>query len=195
MVVDNDKPGIHRHPRQVRLAAPPSPPASPRSSDATGLANLRVQIDNDPPASAHQGVADGEADQPATWKRRPAHDQIRAARDKAGNTTVLQRALSIDNKKPTVRIKSAPKNNAVLRGKVTISAAAADNLWGVERVQLLVNGKVAGTDYKAGYQLQAQPEEVRQEVHRAVAGLRPRRKRQVQRQAPRTGDEVERWSQ
>jgi hypothetical protein len=153
VVVDNDKPGITVTPGKYARGTTITAGVT-KVSDATGLANLRVQIDDGPPASATKAPWTVKLTN-RNWKdgRRTIRFE---ARDKAGNTTVLQRALYIDNKKPTVRIKSAPKNNAVLRAKVTISAAAADNL-GVERVQLLVNGKVAGTDYKAGYSFKLNP--------------------------------------
>jgi hypothetical protein len=59
---------------------------------------------------------------------------------------------------------------AKLTNKVTLKAKATDT-YGVAKVQLLVNGKVVATDTKAGYQFTLNPEEVRQDVHRANAGV------------------------
>ncbi len=153
VVIDNDRPGITVTPgTYVRGTTITAGVTAVR--DAAGLANLRVQIDDGPAATATA----------APWTVRLTsrnwsngrHTITFQARDKAGNTTVLQRPLYIDNQKPTVRIKSAPKNEAKLRATVTISATAADNL-GVNRVQLLVNGKVAATDHKAGYSFKLKP--------------------------------------
>jgi len=153
VVVDNDRPGITVTPgKYVRGTTITAAVTAVR--DASGLANLHVQIDNGPSAT----------DTAAPWTVRltsriwssKQHTITFQARDKAGNTTVLRRPLYIDNQKPTVRIKSAPKNGAKLRATVTVSATATDNL-GVNRVQLLVNGKVAATDTKAGYSFKLNP--------------------------------------
>jgi hypothetical protein len=90
-----------------------------------------------------------------TWSSK-RHTITFQTRDKAGNTTVLRRSLYIDSQKPSVGFKSAPKNNAKPRKAVTVSATAMDNL-GVNRVQLLVNGKMAATDMKAGYSFKLNP--------------------------------------
>ncbi len=76
--------------------------------------------------------------------------------DLAGNVGVTKRTVTVDNTLPTVSYGSAPKNKAKLTKKVTLKARAGDK-YGVAKVQLLVNGKVAGTDTKAGYQFTLDP--------------------------------------
>lgn len=49
-----------------------------------------------------------------------------------------------------VKVTSAPRNGAKVKGTVTVKASASDPS-GVNRVKLLINGKVVAKDYKAGY--------------------------------------------
>jgi hypothetical protein len=127
-----------------------------RIRDASGLAQLRIQIDNRPSVTVAA----------APWTVRLATGKLTDGRhtitfqapDKAGNAATVRQALSIDNHKPTLRITSAPKYNSKVRHTVTISAAAADNL-GVNRVEMLINGKVAAIDKKAAYRLTLNPKE------------------------------------
>lgn len=70
--------------------------------------------------------------------------------DKAGNSTVFNRKLIADNKAPTVKITSAPKNGAKVKGTVTVKVSASD-ASGINRVELLVNGKVVAKDVSAAY--------------------------------------------
>jgi hypothetical protein len=64
--------------------------------------------------------------------------------------TVISHYVIVDNTKPTLKIGKAPKNNAKVKGTVKVTATAQDRN-GVNRVELLVNGKVAAKDAKAGY--------------------------------------------
>lgn len=122
--------------------------------DATGLSRLRVQIDDGPFAAT--SAEPWTVRLPTGKLSNGRHMLTFQARDKAGSTTTLRQPVFIDTTKPSLRITSAPKNNAKLRKKVTISATAADNL-GVNRVELLVDGKVVATDKKDGYQLSLNP--------------------------------------
>lgn len=70
--------------------------------------------------------------------------------------SVMQLPQYVDAQKPVVSIKSAPKNQARVRAAVTVTATAVDN-HGINRVQLLVDGKVAGTDSKAEYRFRLNP--------------------------------------
>jgi hypothetical protein len=70
--------------------------------------------------------------------------------DKAGNYGVRYRQLIADNTPPAVKITSAPKNKAKVKGTVTIKVTAGDK-YTVNRVELLVNGKVVATDKTAAY--------------------------------------------
>ncbi|MFC4065538.1 S8 family serine peptidase [Actinoplanes subglobosus] len=73
--------------------------------------------------------------------------------DKAGNSTWLPaRWYTADNLAPTVSITKAPANKAKVKGTVKVYAKAADKS-GINRVELIVNGKVVATDRTAGYVL------------------------------------------
>jgi Big-like domain-containing protein len=76
--------------------------------------------------------------------------------DLAGNVRALRRTVTVDNTLPSLSITKAPKNKAKLTKKVTLKAKATDR-YGVTKVQLSVNGKVVGTDTKAGYQFTLNP--------------------------------------
>jgi Bacterial Ig domain len=69
---------------------------------------------------------------------------------------VVRRTVYIDNTAPSIAVTTAPKNNAKLTKKVTLKTKASDT-YGVAKVQLLVNGKVAATDMKAGYEFTLNP--------------------------------------
>ena len=70
--------------------------------------------------------------------------------DRAGNSAVYNRTLIADNKVPTVKITSGPKNGAKVKGTVTLKASASDSS-GIARVELLINGKVVAKDTTSGY--------------------------------------------
>jgi hypothetical protein len=76
--------------------------------------------------------------------------------DSLNNLTQATRKVVVDNSRPTLRITSAPANNSRLRQKVTITAAATDK-YGVARVEMLINGKVAAVDKKTAYRLVLDP--------------------------------------
>ncbi len=77
--------------------------------------------------------------------------------DAAGNEGIIKRSLIVDNKAPTVSITKAPKNGAKVKSKFSITVKASDT-YGIAKVQLLVNGKLVATDYRAGYALAVNPE-------------------------------------
>lgn len=76
--------------------------------------------------------------------------------DRRGNRRIARRSVVNDTVKPTLKVTKAPKDKAKLTGSVTLTATAADRN-GVARVQLLVNGKVVGTDTKAAYRFTLNP--------------------------------------
>ncbi|SDT74731.1 Ig-like domain-containing protein [Actinoplanes derwentensis] len=78
------------------------------------------------------------------------------AYDAAGNKATLTRPLIVDHKRPTISITSAPKNKAQVKTKFKIKAKASD-VYGVSKVQLLINGKVVQTDSTAGYAFTVNP--------------------------------------
>ncbi|MFI1995861.1 Ig-like domain-containing protein [Actinoplanes sp. NPDC020271] len=70
--------------------------------------------------------------------------------DKLGNETFASRTVNVDNTRPGLKLTKAPKNLAKVKGKVAVTATAGDKN-GVAKVQLLINGKLVATDYRAGY--------------------------------------------
>jgi hypothetical protein len=70
--------------------------------------------------------------------------------DRLGNTSVATRTVIIDNTTPKVTITKAPRNGAKVKGTITVTASASDRN-GINRVELLINGKVVATDTKAAY--------------------------------------------
>jgi hypothetical protein len=78
-----------------------------------------------------------------TWK---VTDRFGLAR------TLPTRTVTADNKAPSVSITKAPRNKAKVNGTVKVYAKASD-ASGIARVELIVNGKVAARDAKAGYVL------------------------------------------
>jgi hypothetical protein len=70
--------------------------------------------------------------------------------DRLGNRGTVSRTVIMDSTAPALAVTKAPKNRAKVKGTVKITASAKD-VNGVARVQLLINGKVVATDYKAGY--------------------------------------------
>jgi hypothetical protein len=70
--------------------------------------------------------------------------------DKAGNRTTFDRSIIADNILPTVKITSAPANNAKVSGTVKIAASASD-ANGIRRVEMLINGTVKQTDTTSPY--------------------------------------------
>jgi Bacterial Ig domain len=76
--------------------------------------------------------------------------------DREGNPAVVSRTVTVDNTRPSLRVTKAPKNKAKVTGTVKIRASASDHN-GVNRVELLVNGKVVGKDTTSGYAFSLNP--------------------------------------
>ena len=76
--------------------------------------------------------------------------------DGVGNVRRLTRTVTVDNTKPTLRITSGPGDGAKVSSTVTVTASASDRN-GVDRVELLVNGKVVARDTTAGYRFSIDP--------------------------------------
>lgn len=70
--------------------------------------------------------------------------------DRAGNRKNFDRSIIADNILPKAKITSGPKNKAKVKGTVKIAATASD-ASGIRRVELVINGKVVGTDTAAPY--------------------------------------------
>jgi hypothetical protein len=76
--------------------------------------------------------------------------------DRAGNTTTINRTVTLDNHAPTIAFSKAPKNKAKVTKSFAVTAKATDQ-YGIARVQLLVNGKIVATDSQAGYHFAINP--------------------------------------
>ena len=154
VTVDNDKPAVTVTPQanaKVRGAVTASVTGT---KDASGLAYFSAAV-----ACTHSGV---------TWKAPwtvkvvtrgcddGRHTLVFDARDKAGNQTVVKRSIIVDTTRPAVKLSTAPKNKAKLRKKTRIAASARDT-YGVNRVEMLVNGKIAAVDRTAGYAFTLDP--------------------------------------
>jgi len=70
--------------------------------------------------------------------------------DSFGNRTTYRRAVIVDNTKPALKVTKAPKSGSKVSGTIKITASASDRN-GVNRVELLVNGKVVAKDTTSGY--------------------------------------------
>lgn len=66
------------------------------------------------------------------------------------NSSTVSRWVIVDNTKPVLKITSGPKSGAKVKGTVKIAASATDRN-GINRVELIINGKVVAKDLKAGY--------------------------------------------
>ncbi|GAA4594692.1 hypothetical protein BJY16_001399 [Actinoplanes octamycinicus] len=155
VVVDNDQPVFTGTPGGYFLRGTVTVSVT-GLRDATGPAYLSAYFGN------HLAVA-GTPESPWTVQLNTTEVQDGGkiltweVTDKAGNLTQLQRQVCVDNTAPAkVTWLKAPKNKAKLRGKVTIKADAADP-FGISRVQLLVNGKVAATDAQRRYSFTLNP--------------------------------------
>ena len=118
------------------------------ASDNVGVSSVWFTVDG-----VTIGAEDTTAPYQQTWNTTSAANgtrQIRAvARDTAGNTatsapvTVTVRNVVADTTAPTVSL-TAPAAGATIRGVVTVSAAASDNV-GVVSVQFTLNGVNLGS--------------------------------------------------
>jgi hypothetical protein len=70
--------------------------------------------------------------------------------DSFGNPSTAKRTVTVDNTKPSLKVTSAPKNGAKVKGTVKVKASASDHN-GINRVELLINGKVVAKDTTSGY--------------------------------------------
>jgi hypothetical protein len=70
--------------------------------------------------------------------------------DTWGLLTTKKRTVIVDNTRPALKMTQAPAAGAKVPGTVKVSASATDRN-GISRVELLVNGKVVGTDRTSAY--------------------------------------------
>jgi hypothetical protein len=127
------------------------------ATDRNGIAGAELLINGKLVSSAKSFPSGGGASLrwSTTAKDGVATMTIRA-RDFLNNISETTRQVRVDNRKPTLRITAAPRNNSRLTSTVPIAAAASDNL-GINRVELLINGTVVATGRKAAYRLALNP--------------------------------------
>ena len=112
-----------------------------RATDVSGVASARV--------------AGGKATaSPLTWTVTPTRQGPQTVEwtvtDRRGLSTVARRTVVNDTVKPRLTITGGPRSGAKVKGVVKVTASATD-LNGVNRVELLVAGKVVARDTTAGY--------------------------------------------
>jgi hypothetical protein len=89
--------------------------------------------------------------------------------DRLGNRSSVKRVVIIDNTKPKVKITKAPANGVKVTKTVKISASATDRN-GINRVELLINGKVVAKDTKAPYTFSLNPKKYGKKIKAQVRG-------------------------
>lgn len=155
VVVDSDNPVVTLSPANNKHVRGTIKAAVTAVRDYSGIANLTSSIVAGPP-----NVTIRKAPWAIPLDTRRVRDGRQgiffAVSDKAGNATYAERAVTVDNTVPSISLTKAPKNNAKVTKKFAVTAKATDR-YGVSKVQLLVNGKVAATDTKAGYSFTVNP--------------------------------------
>ncbi|HET9657262.1 MAG TPA: glycoside hydrolase domain-containing protein [Kineosporiaceae bacterium] len=72
------------------------------------------------------------------------------AYDRRGNVSDVNRAVMIDNVAPALTVTRAPRNKAWVGNTVSVAVNASDT-GGLSRVELWINGRLAGTDTSRPY--------------------------------------------
>jgi hypothetical protein len=116
-------------------------------SDANGIAkaelyaeNTRIGTDTSSPYAVKYNLSKRNGTVKLQWR----------ITDRAGNVGYFNRNIIADNTAPSVSITSGPKNKAKVKGTVKLKVSAKDT-YGVNRVELLINGKKVATDKKSAY--------------------------------------------
>jgi hypothetical protein len=147
--IDKDAPAMTVYPAERALIRGEKFTTSFKATDPHGVA-VTIPYPQDFPATGNETSvwmwAGKDGPKTITWQ----------GIDKLGNYADVKRTVIIDNTAPTLTLKSAPKNKAKLTKTVSLTASASDRN-GVAKVQMLVNGKLAATDTKAGYAFTLNP--------------------------------------
>jgi hypothetical protein len=154
LLVDNEKPVVTVQPANRAFVRGVIHPSVTSFRDLSGIAEVALNV------SSRIQFQKYVAPWRFAWDTRKLSDGTQVLTwnvyDQALHVTVVQRLVTVDNHLPTVSYRSAPKNGVKLTKTVTIAATAGD-AHGVSRVQLLVNGKVAATDYQRAYSFRLNP--------------------------------------
>jgi hypothetical protein len=118
-----------------------------KATDASGITSAALSSGGDVSGS-YSAVF-------STWDQGPCTIEWTLA-DPLGNETVARRVVINDTVKPALKIAKAPKDGARVKGLVKVTASAGDRN-GINRVELLVNGKVVAKDARAGYAFSVNP--------------------------------------
>jgi hypothetical protein len=89
--------------------------------------------------------------------------------DRLGNRSTAKRAVIIDNTKPKVKITKGPGNGAKVKKTVRLIVSATDRN-GMNRVELLINGKVVARDTKAAFTFSINPKKYGKKIKVKVRG-------------------------
>ncbi|MBW6440029.1 Ig-like domain repeat protein [Actinoplanes hulinensis] len=153
VIVDNDAPTATVSPATGSLLHGTATASLTNYRDATGVVYFSAGLGDRLSATAK---APWRTAFDTTWHPDGRQTLTCYVVDKAGNTTVITRAVTVDNTAPAVAMVKAPRNNTTLRKAIRINAAARD-AHGIARVQLLVNGKVIATDTTSAYRFTLNP--------------------------------------
>ncbi|MEU7909147.1 Ig-like domain-containing protein [Actinoplanes sp. NPDC049118] len=89
--------------------------------------------------------------------------------DRLGNQSTAKRVVIVDNTKPKVKITKAPGNGAKVSKTVKVTVSATDRN-GINRVELLINGRVIATDTKASYAFSVNPKKYGKKIKIQIRG-------------------------
>ncbi|MFI7543770.1 Ig-like domain-containing protein [Actinoplanes sp. NPDC049599] len=89
--------------------------------------------------------------------------------DRLGNDSTAKRTVIVDNTKPKLTITKAPANGAKVKKTVKVTVSATDRN-GINRIELLINGKVVAKDTKAAYTFKVNPKKYGKKIKVQVRG-------------------------
>jgi hypothetical protein len=89
--------------------------------------------------------------------------------DRLGNQSTAKRTVVVDNTKPKVKITKGPGNGAKVKKTVKLTVSASDRN-GINRVELLINGKVVAKDTKAAFTFSINPKKYGKKIKVQVRG-------------------------
>ncbi|HEX5741695.1 MAG TPA: Ig-like domain-containing protein, partial [Pilimelia sp.] len=149
VVVDNTPPSATiTSPRPGQLVRGRVPVAT-RATDTSGIAGVELSV------AGLTRATDTAAPYAPVWDSRGLDGPVRLyarTRDRAGHTTLRYQMVTADSTAPSVARTGGPGAGARVRGTASVSARSADR-YGVARVDLLINGRVAARDARAPFVL------------------------------------------
>jgi hypothetical protein len=89
--------------------------------------------------------------------------------DRLGNHSTAKRAVIVDNTRPMVKITKGPGNGAKVKKIVKLTVSASDRN-GMNRVELLINGKVVAKDTRAAFTFSVNPRKYGKKIKVKIRG-------------------------